>query len=129
MNQLPAERRLVLLGQAGDREESSIRELARQTWAARPDLIVIKEMESHLRGRELGEVPAILEEELRQAGATEANFTHASSEPEAVRTAFAWAQPGDLLMLLCHDKRDEVLAWIHALQASDWVAGQTPPKI
>lgn len=129
MNQLPAGRRLVLLGQAGDREESSIRELARQTWAAQPDLIVIKEMESHLRGRELGEVPAMIEEELRQSGAPESAFTHAPSEPEAVRAAFAWAEPGDLLMLLCHDKRDEVLAWISALQASDWVAGNTPPTI
>lgn len=129
MNQLSADRRLVLLGQAGDREEKSIRELARQTWGARPDLIVIKEMESHLRGRELGEVPAMIEEELRKAGANEAHFVHAPSEPEAVRAAFAWAQPGDLLMLLCHDKRDQVLAWLKQLQASDWQPGQQPPPI
>jgi UDP-N-acetylmuramyl tripeptide synthase len=129
MNQLPAKRRLVLLGQAGDREEASIRKLARQTLAARPDLIVIKEMQGHLRGRELGEVPAIIAEELRMAGASADHYTHASSEPEAVRAAFAWARPGDLLMLLCHDKREQVLAWITALQASDWAPGQAPPAI
>jgi UDP-N-acetylmuramyl tripeptide synthase len=129
MNQIPAQRRLVLLGQAGDREETSIRELARQTCAAQPDLIVIKEMQAHLRGRELGEVPAIIEEELRLAGAREDQFTHAPSEPEAVRTAFAWAQPGDLLMLLCHDQRDAVLTWLTELQASDWEPGQAPPAI
>jgi cyanophycin synthetase len=129
MNQLPAKRRLVILGQAGDRDDASIRELARQAWAAQADLIVIKEMESHLRGRALGEVPAIIEDELRRAGASDQDFKHAPSEPEAVRTAFAWAQPGDLLMLLCHDKREQVLAWLHDLQSSDWAPGQAPPAI
>lgn len=129
MNQLPAKRRLVLLGQAGDREEKSIRKLARQTWAAQPDRIVIKEMEAHLRGRELGEVPAMIAEELRRAGATKAHYEHAPSEPEAVRAAFSWAQPGDLLMLLCHDKREQVLAWLTSLQASNWAPGQAPPAI
>ncbi|MEM7353104.1 MAG: Mur ligase family protein, partial [Acidobacteriota bacterium] len=38
---LPAERRLVLVGQAGDRDDDSIRELPRMVWQAKPDRIII----------------------------------------------------------------------------------------
>ena len=34
-----------------------------------PDRIVIKEMESYLRGREPGEIPALLRDELSRQGA------------------------------------------------------------
>lgn len=129
MKHLPAERKAVLIGQAGDREDDSIRALARSSWEASPDLIVIKEMHNYLRGRELGEVPGIIEDELRTAGAHEAQFSHAATELEAVRDAFAWAQPGDLLMLLCQDDRAAALAWIEKLQAADWQPGSELPAL
>lgn len=129
MKQLPAARKAVLIGQAGDREDDSIRALARSTWEASPDLIVIKEMHHYLRGREPGEVPGIIEEELRAAGASKAQFSHAATELEAVRDAFAWAQPGDLLMLLCQDNRDAALAWIETLQAAQWQPGDELPPL
>jgi len=128
IERMPAERRLIIVGQAGDREESAIRELARQAWAIQPDRVVIKEMEAHLRGRELGEIPAMFEHELREAGADDADFVHAPSEFEAVRSAFEWAQPGDLLVLLCHDERDRVLQLISRLQSTDWSPGQAVLK-
>ena len=111
---LPAERRLVLLGQAGDRDEPSIREMTRITWAARPDMIVIKELTEHLRGREPGEIPAIIEDELRRAGATEDHFVHCASELEAVHWALDWSRSGDLLMVFAHDKREEILGLLGA---------------
>ncbi|MCA8978560.1 MAG: Mur ligase [Planctomycetes bacterium] len=111
---IPAKRRLVLLGQAGDREEASVREMVAITVAAHFDMIVIKELTEHLRGRELGEVPAIIESELRALGVPEDRFIHCASELEAVDWALAWAQPGDLLLLLAHDKRDEVLERLEA---------------
>lgn len=129
MKHLPAERKAVLIGQAGDREDDSIRALARSTWDASPDLIVIKEMHNYLRGRELGEVPRIIESELRAVGAQETQFSHAASELEAVRDAFAWAQPGDLLILLCQDDRAAALAWIEKLQAANWQPGNELPAI
>ena len=65
---LPAERRLVLLGQAGDRSDEAIRDLARTALALRPDRVVLKEMERYLRGRRPGEVPAIMADELARLG-------------------------------------------------------------
>jgi cyanophycin synthetase len=109
---LPARRKLIILGQAGDRSDEAIRDLARAAWELRPDYIVVKELPEMLRGRQLGEVPAVLEDELRRLGAPAAKIERADSELEAVRKALAWAQPGDLLVLLVHKHREEVLRLI-----------------
>jgi UDP-N-acetylmuramyl tripeptide synthase len=122
-NALPAKRRLVLLGQAGDRDEPSIREMTAITWEARPDMIVIKELTEHLRGRELGEIPALIESELRAQGAPEDRFVHCDSELAAVQWALDWAQPGDLLLLLAHDKREEILTRLEGLEQQTRTSG------
>ena len=106
---LPAERRLLLIGQAGDRDDGAIRELVRAAWALAPDRVVIKEMAAHLRGREPGAIPALIEDELRGAGAESAAIVHAASEVEGVRAALDWARPGDLLVLTVHAERGSVL--------------------
>jgi cyanophycin synthetase len=106
---LPAERRLIVLGQAGDRDEAELRDLARAAWAFRPDLTVIKELPEMLRGRTAGEIPAILEDEMRRLGAPADSLVRAADDPDAVRKALAWARPGDLVLLLVHTRRAEVL--------------------
>ncbi len=111
---LPAERRLIILGQAGDRDESSLRELVQAAWSFHPDLVVIKELPEMLRGRQPGEVPAILEAELLRLGAPAASLIHAADDPDAVRKALGWARPGDLLVLLIHTRRAEVLEILRA---------------
>jgi len=120
---LPAKRRLVLIGQAGDRDELSTRGMTRAAAEAGLDHIIIKELTLHLRGRELGELPALIEDELRQAGWDESRFSHAPSEMDAVRQALAWAQDGDLLLLLAHDAREEVLGLVQRLAAEGWRPG------
>lgn len=111
---LPAERRLLLLGQAGDRDEASLRELAQAGWAFQPDLVVIKELPEMLRGRRPGEVPEILESELLRLGAPPSSLVRAADDPDAVRKALAWARSGDLLVLLVHTRRAEVLEILRA---------------
>jgi len=106
---LPAQRKLIILGQAGDRSDEAIRDLARAAWELRPDYIIVKELPEMLRGRQLGEVPAVLEDELRRLGVPAAHLERADSELEAVNRALAWARPGDLLVLLVHKHRDEVV--------------------
>jgi cyanophycin synthetase len=106
---LPAERRLITIGQAGDRDEAAIRDLARVAWTFRPDRVVMKETPTMLRGRVLGEIPALLEDELRRQGAPTESLERAGDDLEATRQALDWARPGDLLVLLVHTQRDEVL--------------------
>jgi UDP-N-acetylmuramyl tripeptide synthase len=107
---LPAKRRLILLGQAGDRDDLALRELARTAWALHPDRVIVKELPPMLRGRPPGEVPAVLTAELRRLGAAPESLEQAASEIEAVERALAWARPGDLLVLLVHTDREAVLA-------------------
>jgi len=113
---LPGARRLVLLGQAGDRDEESLRDLARAAWALKPDHVVVKELPELLRGRELGEVPAILEDELLRLGMPPEAISRTGSELEGVRRALDWARPGDVLLLLVHTQRSEVMEMLRGLR-------------
>jgi len=124
---LPAERRLLLMGQAGDREDEAIRELVRTAWRARPDRIVIKEMPEYLRGRQPGEVRAIIAAEFAALGVAPTTITHADSELAGVRQALAWARPADLLLLTTQAERKEVLALLAQMQAEGWRPGQELP--
>ncbi len=117
---LPAKRRLVIIGQAGDRDDAAILGLARMTARFSPDAVVIKEMTKYLRGREPGVIPAMLERELLVNGMGAEQVTHAPSELAAVEQAFAWAREGDLLLLLTHAERGKVLAKLDAMKTGGW---------
>src|SRR6185295_12066143 len=109
---LPAKRRLLVIGQAGDRSDEAIRDLARAAWELRPDHVVVKELPELLRGRQPGVVSVLIEDELLHLGMPPRGLARAASELEAVRQALAWAQSGDLLVLLVHTQRDQVLELI-----------------
>ena len=102
----------LLLGHAGNRQDTEIEELARAAAQFRPALVVVKENEAHLRGRAPGEVPRIIRAALLRAGLPEAALAVRMSETEAVRCALEWARPGDVLALPVHSPaaRTEVLA-------------------
>jgi UDP-N-acetylmuramyl tripeptide synthase len=126
LESFPAVRRLVVLGQAGDRDDEAIRELARIAVRLRPDRVLLKELFSKLRGREEGEVPALLESELRRLGVPPESVARAGSEVSAVRQALAWARPGDLLVFPIHEERAEVLELLESLQERGWKPGEDP---
>jgi UDP-N-acetylmuramyl tripeptide synthase len=92
----------TLLGQAGNRRDSEVEALARVVAQFRPDLIVVKEDEAHLRGRDPGEVPRLIHAALRRAGLPESALPMRKSELEAVHCALEWARPGDVLALPVH---------------------------
>jgi UDP-N-acetylmuramyl tripeptide synthase len=119
----------LLLGQAGNREDTDIDRLAAVAAAARPDLVVVKELGTYLRGRDSGEVPAILRRALARAGIAESSIADAGDEDRAVRQALAWARPGDVLVLPLHSKegRSHALALIERLRREGWKAGQPVP--
>jgi cyanophycin synthetase len=115
---LRGRRRALVIGQAGDRDDAAIAELARVAWALHPDRVFIKEMEKYLRGRERGAVPAMIERELRRAGARDEALSRHDSELEAVEAALEWARPGDLLLLTVHTDRDAVIEKLEDLAQS-----------
>ena len=98
-------RRGLVIGQAGNRDDESIRGLARSAWAIGVDHVVVKEMEAYRRGRPIGEIPGILADEFRRLGLPEDSIEYGESEVDAVGKAIDWARPGDLLVLTVHSSR------------------------
>jgi UDP-N-acetylmuramyl tripeptide synthase len=97
---LPAKRRLLAFGQAGDRTDDSIRELARSAWSIGLDAVVVSELEQYARGREPGVVFGIIKDELLRCGAREDQIQHFMEESESLDSALEWAEEGDLIIML-----------------------------
>jgi cyanophycin synthetase len=92
----------MLLGQAGNRADADIEELAQVAAEFRPDLVVVKEDEAHLRGRSPAEVPRIIRTELKRLGLADEALPIKNNEVDAARFALDWARPGDVLALPIH---------------------------
>lgn len=103
-------RRLLVIGQAGDRTDALLSAFAASAAGLRCDRYVVKEMTAYARGRVPGEVPARLEAGLRAAGVPSAAIVRAADDVDAARQALAWARPGDVLVLLVHADLDGVRA-------------------
>lgn len=97
---LPAKRRLLSFGQAGDRTEALIRELARLAWAIGLDAVIVSELAAYARGRGPGEVYGIIRDELLRCGAREDQIRHFQEESESLDAALEWADEGDLVIML-----------------------------
>ena len=124
---LGKQRFLVVLSQAGDRSDEDILELARTLVPFAPDRILIKELTAYLRGRAPGEVPALLEQELLRLGVGSDAVLHVDSERAALVNALTWGGEDDLVLLLTHQDRDEVLAALGQLQHASWLPDQPLP--
>lgn len=117
-------RLLLVLGQAGNRGDAEIAELAAVAARHGPAQVVLKEIEGMLRGRAPGEVPRVLRAALVAAGMPDAAIAGPLGEVEAVRTALAAARQGDVLVLPTHAA--EAVAEVHRLLdrlEAGWQAG------
>lgn len=119
----------LVLGQAGNREDAEIRELAGVAAGFHPDRVVLKDLGDMLRGRASGAVPAILRDELARRGLREPEVVECLDEYEAVRAMLAWARRDDTLVLPVHGSavKLKVAALLDALQAGCWSAGTALP--
>ncbi len=125
---ISADRRLVMVGAAGDRQDEAIREMARAASGLRPDRVIVKDAEQYLRGRAPGEVPGLLADEFTRMGTPASSISRAPSELEGVRDALTWARPGDLLVLAVHQDRREVLGLFDQLDSAGWRVGDPLPE-
>jgi UDP-N-acetylmuramyl tripeptide synthase len=97
---ITAQRRSLCFGQAGDRTDELIRALARDAWAIGLDRVVISELPKYHRGREHGDVFAIIRDELLKEGASDEQIGYHQEELESLEDALQWARPGDLVIML-----------------------------
>ncbi|MGE0581634.1 MAG: Mur ligase family protein [Steroidobacteraceae bacterium] len=122
-------RLLLLLGQAGDRGDADIAELAAVAARARPDIVAIKEMEGHLRGRAPGEVPALLRRGLLAQGLATGQLLERGAEIDAARALLSLARARDVVLLPVHGQlaRSEIVSLIGRMRGDGWQAGERLP--
>ena len=116
--ELPAKRRVLCFGQAGDRPDDLIRELARSAWAIGLDRVIVSELAAYYRGRESGDVFRIIRDELIACGAAPRQIEHHEEESESLAAAIAWAEPGDLVIMLALGGSEPILTQLKALDGS-----------
>ncbi|MBY4895574.1 cyanophycin synthetase [Cupriavidus sp. AU9028] len=105
---MPARRRAVVISGAGDRRDEDIRQQTRILGEVFDDVLLYQDQCQ--RGREDGEVLALLREGLAQASRTE-KVDEIRGEFLAIDTALQRLQPGDLCLILV-DQVEEALGHI-----------------
>ncbi|MBT8084803.1 MAG: Mur ligase [Woeseia sp.] len=105
---LPAKRRILAFGQAGDRTDEQIRELAASAWAIGLDHVIVSELEKYARGREPGEVYRLIKESLLHEGAQPGQIEHYMLETESLDAALARATDDDLVIMLALAEADAI---------------------
>ena len=116
----------LLLGQAGNRGDAEIRDLATVAAQFAPRFVVLKDIDGYLRGRAPGEVAGILRAELLRCGLADIDLPLCLGEVDAAREALRRIHPGDVLVLPVHSlgARAEGAALLDSLRDSGWQAGE-----
>jgi UDP-N-acetylmuramyl tripeptide synthase len=119
----------LLLGQAGNRGNAEIRDLARVAADFAPRFVVLKDIDGYLRGRAPGEVAGILRTELLECGFADLDLPQRLGEAEAAREALRLIHVGEVLVLPVHaaKARVEVAAFLDDLHSAGWTAGDALP--
>ena len=111
---MQGKRKVLCFAQAGDRPDDLIRELARNAWDRGLDRVIVSELAHYYRGRGPGEVYGLIKDELLRCGAREDQIEHNDEEIESFDSALAWAQPGDLVIMLALERSPELYGRIGA---------------
>jgi UDP-N-acetylmuramyl tripeptide synthase len=114
-----AGRRLVLIGQAGDRSDQDIRDLVSAVCGLEPSRLLVCDMPGYERGRKPWAVAEMIREFAIAEGVPADAVAMFKSPLDGVRQALADARNGDCLVLLAFTQRKEVLATIREFVAGN----------
>jgi cyanophycin synthetase len=107
----------MIVGTAGDRPDDTLRGIARIS-AQRAQRVAIKETQKYLRGRSRESIVGELMAGIRAARVPTTDVPVYESETAALRAELADATGKPrILVLLCHEERDEVFALLKSLGA------------
>ncbi|PCJ48016.1 MAG: Mur ligase [Gammaproteobacteria bacterium] len=112
---MPANGRLIMLGHAGDRTDRDIINLTDVAHTLKPDAVITVELSNYLRGREIKEIPELIKKRLLEKGLEEQQIFYAESSFDGAKLAIDWAKPGDFVLLLALDGRDEIFEYLNSL--------------
>lgn len=113
VSNVPSNRRILLMGQAGDRLDKDIIDMASAACKIRPDVILTCALPGFERGRPQSEVQSIIRNCGIEAGVATKNIHDHGSPSKAVAAALADAKTGDLFVFLTLTQREEVLDLVH----------------
>ncbi len=82
-----------------------------------PDKVIICEIITYLRGREVGEIPELIKSCFMQHGIEENSIELRGDMLSGVNSALEWAESGDLLLLLALDQQEECIEVIQTFCA------------
>jgi len=109
VSQMEGKRKLILLGQAGDRSNEDIGDLVDVALGLNPHHVVVCEIPKYIRGREEGEIPNLIKSYFMDQGIQESSIIIEKSIYTGVLSALKWMEPGDLLLLLALDQKEECI--------------------
>ena len=115
---VPARRRILLTGQAGDRPDRDIRDMAIAACSMKPEQVLTCALPGYERGRPQSEVQQVIRQAARATGVPDAAILDFDSPTAATRHALLEARGGDLLVLLALTEREAVLEQVRAFIAS-----------
>ncbi|MBD8527081.1 Mur ligase family protein [Pseudomarimonas arenosa] len=115
----------LVLGQAGNRQDEDIAQLAKVAAAHKPERIALKDLDGYLRGRKQGDVPELLKKALLAQGQSDDSLSLHAREIEAVKALLEWARLGDVLVLPVHalTAQAEVGSLLDQLRRNNWICG------
>mgnify|MGYP002623291056 FL=1 len=113
---LDPERLLVVIGQAGDRDDRALTELAHTVARHDPDLVILKRMGEYSRGREAGEVAEHLARALAERGVGGERQRTVEDESAALELLRAELRAGDVALFTVHAQRQPTLDALAALE-------------
>lgn len=116
LENLPAKRKYVLLCHAGDRTDQEIRDLTKGAIKFGPDMVFAAELPDYLRGRDLGDVPALIKEQSIESGIAADAIRTCASPGEGMELILDQIQEGDVALILALSDRDRVFELIEAAQ-------------
>ncbi|MEP0204005.1 MAG: Mur ligase family protein [Halioglobus sp.] len=117
MRSIPAKRRLLMLGHAGDRSDDDIRNLTLGAMPLSPDQVVIVELPDYLRGRESGDVSELIRRTCLESGLGDAQLNLCADPLAGAAAALDWLEEGDLALLLVLSDRSDVIDLIESRQS------------
>ncbi len=113
---MPAKRRLLQISAAGDRSNADIQSMTEAAMKMHPELLVIAEIETYLRGRELTEVPKLIAETAIRLGQAKDKIVFVDEPLAGAKLITERLQSQDLALILALTQRQEISALLDSLQ-------------
>ena len=107
-NRWGAERCHILLGQAGDRNDSLLKSLSHKASKLHNGHFYLKPLPEHAHGRDPTEVVDVIESSLKESGVAASLIKRFEHEVDAAKHALRSCEEGDLLLLLVHENLESI---------------------